>query len=423
MNATQSSDEEIRGWFWRLLSNILRKHAENTTLELFQRKYPGLPREAITQRRIKAAANLAALVGFASGAAISIAEAGAVVSAVSTVASGLVAIPVTLPVLAVSVPVTAIAFAAEINFLIRIQLHLAYDLFLLYGLPLDAEDPERASDVMGVAFGIKSVEVVGQAMQKLVPHMGPILLRKAMREGLVRRRIQEWIARRLTWQFARKYLAEGALIRLLVPGIAVVTATGWDYLSTKVIGNAVQARVRRRGLAAIEADKLALEYVKSPKLVLHAVLALALTNENLSETELSFYSRLVERLRNLYGNASIDTLGEVSSLDWDVVMAGLADVVDEQEKQVICDALAAAAIVEGQLQRRKRKRLQGIAGLYGISFDEKKLKVKLAPFKEPRPTRTCLIIVLALFALTMVSCLICLLGVWLPSLQQASTGG
>lgn len=423
MNSHQSSDDEIKNWFWRFLSNILRKHAENTNLEFFQSKYPGLPREAIAQRRIKAAAQSAALFGFASGAAISIAEAGTVVSALSTVASGFLASPITLPVLAVAIPVGVAAYAMELNFLLRIQLHLAYDLFVLYGLPLDMEDPEKAQDVVSVAFGIKSVEVAGQAIQKIVPKMGPILLRKSMRKGLARRKLQEWFARRFTWQFARKYLAEGALIRMLVPGIAIVTATAWDYLLIKAIGNAVRARIRRRGLAAIEADKLALEYVRSPKLVLHAVLALALTNEDLCETELRFYSRLVERLRNLYGDAGIDALGEVSSLDWDVVMADLADVVDEQEKRVIYDALAAVAIVEGQLQRKKRKRLQAVADLYGISFDEKKLNVKLAPFKEPWSTRTCLFAVLALSVLSISLCLVCWLGTLLATLQQANIGG
>jgi hypothetical protein len=166
-----------------------------------------------------------------------------------------------------------------------------------------------------------------------------------------------------------------------------------------------------------------LEHIRSPELLLHAVLALMLTGGDFSEGALSYYSRLVERLRTLYGDAAVDDLGEVSSFDWDVVMARLSGVTEEQEKRAIYEALIAAAIVGGQIQRRKRRRLQDVTSLYGISFEGKKLKAKLIPFKEPRPTRTCLFAVLALFVLTVSLCLICWFGTLLPTLQQAAMGG
>ena len=411
-------DGETKDWFWTLLERILQSYARTVNLEFLQRKYPGLPREAIAARRINAAARHAGLIGFVSGAAISIASAASVVSVLSTAASGLLASSVTVPVLAVAVPVAVVAFAFEINGIFRIQLHLAYDLFVVYGLPTDLDDPEQANEIIKVAFGIKGAEVTGQAIQKLVPQIGPILLRKAMRVGLVRRKAQEWTARMLTRQIARKYLAEGILIRALVPGIAIVTATGWDYLATKAIGNTLQASIRPRGLAAVQADELALEHVGSPALLLRSVLALVLTSGDLCEAEVSFYARLVERLRNTYGDEAIDSLGEVSAFDWDWVMADLANVGDKQEQGTIFEALVAGAVVGGALPRGQRKRLRDVARLYGIPFDVKRLKVRLRPFKEPRPGRSCLVIVLVLWFLMMSSCLVCSLAILLPRLQN-----
>jgi hypothetical protein len=72
-------------------------------------------------------------------------------------------------------------------------------------------------ELMQVAFNIKGVEVTGQALQKVLAQVAPHLLRQAMRTGLIRRKIQEMVAKNLSWGFARKYLGEGFLIRASVP--------------------------------------------------------------------------------------------------------------------------------------------------------------------------------------------------------------
>jgi len=416
MNVSESSKEKA-SWFWRLLSNVLQSYSRNINLEFFQRKYPGLPAEVVAKRRIKTAAINAGLIGFFSGAVISVASAAVVAETMSTLASGFTTSPITLPALLITAPVGILTFAGEVTALVRLQLHLAYDLFVLYGLPVNTDDPEQMQEVVAVAFGIKSTEVAGQAIQKIIPQLSPTLLRKTMRSGLVRKKFEEWVARRTTREFARKYLGEGALIRFLVPGIAIILAAGWDYLSTQAIGQVLQARIRRRGLAAKRVDKLSLEGVENPKLILQAVLCLALTNDELSETEIIFYSKFVEKLRKIYGPESVATFGEISSFDWDDLVTDLADVANTQEKLVFYNALTEVAIVEGEIQAKKIKRLKGVANLYGLTFDLKKLKMQAAAFKEPQRSRTCLIVILMLFALMIISCLVFSFSVWPASLQ------
>ena len=423
MSASEPLKEKIGNWFWQFLSNVLQSYSRNINLEFFQRKYHGLPAEVIAKRRIKAASNWAGLVGFISGAVISVASAAAFVETISTLTSGFMASPITLPALLITAPVGVLTFAGEVAILVRLQLHLAYDLFVLYGLPVNTEDPEQMQEVVSVAFGIKSTEVAGQAIQKFIPQFAPALLRKAMRTGGIRRRFQEWIAQRLTGEFARKYLAEGALVRGIVPGIAIFSAAGWNYLSTKSIGQVLQARIRRRGLAAKRVEKLPLEGLSNPKLILQAVLGLALTNNDLSETEIIFYSKFVEKLRKIYGDEAVNALGEVSSLDWDETVADLADVTDTHEKTMIYEALTEVAIVEGQFQRKKIKRLISIANLYGLSFNLKKLKLQIVPFKEKQPARTYRIVILMLFLLMIISCVTCSLSTWLMVIQQGSGAG
>ncbi len=423
MNTNEPSKEKIGNWFWQFLNNILQSYSRNINLEFFQRKYPGLPAELIAKRRIKAASNWAGLIGFISGALISVASAAVVVETMSTVASGFTASPITLPALLITAPVGILAFAGEVTVLIRLQLHLAYDLFVLNGLPVNTEDPEQMDEIVKVAFGIKSTEVAGQAIQKIIPQLAPALLRKNMRNGLVRKKFQEWIGHRLTREFAQKYLAEGALIRFSASVFAIIPAAGWDYYSTQAIGQVLQARIRRRGLAAKRVDKLSLEGVENPKLILQAVLCLALTNDELSETENIFYSKFVEKLRKIYGPESVATFEEISSLDWDELVADLADVTNTQEKSAIYNALTEVAIVEGQLQRKKIERLKSVANLYGLPFDLNKLKIHTAVFKEPQRSRTCLIVILMLFVLMIISCLGCSFFVWSTLLQKGTGVG
>jgi hypothetical protein len=409
---TETAEQEL-SWFWRLIRWVLIIHAKKANLEFFERKYAGLPADVIAARRIKSAARFAGLAGFFCGAIISLSTIGAVTSALSTVASGFTASLVTVPVIVISLPAALLAFGAEMAIIIRIQLHLAYDLFVLYRLPVDLEDPEEMFRIAGVAFGIKGAEVGGQALQRLLPQLAPQLLRKAMRTGLVRRKIQEWFARRLSWQFARRYLGEGVLIRWLVPGIAVITATGWDYYSTKAIGGTLHSKIRRRGLAAKEVDKLDLKKVANVQLFIKSILALALTDHDLSETEFTFYSTLIEQLRQIHGDEAVDAVRDITFFDWQVILAELAQIGDPEERKVFYEALVAAAVVEGQFRRAKRKRLASVAKMWDLPFDAKTIKARVEFFREPNPTRTCLISVLAIFALMLLSCALCSWGIYL----------
>jgi len=383
-------DQESKnlGWFWKLVESVLRSHAKNANLEFFQRKYRHSPVEIIAGTRIKTAAWYAGLVGS----------------------------PVTVPTLAVSVPTGLVALAIEVGLLIRIQLHLAYDLFLLNGLPVDIEDPEQMQDIMQFAFGIKAVEVTGQALQKVIPQVAPQMLRHAMQTGLVRRKFQESVSKRLPRSFAIKYLGEGALIKALVPGIAIFTATWWDYTSTKGIGKTIQAKIRQRGFAVQELEKLKLDKFDNPKLVLQAVVFIGFSGRDSSDTDLTFYFNLVGRFRNFYGVEVIDSPHDAASLEWDNVTFELANVTVAQKREDIYKLLVAMVVVGGKLNRQKSRRLESLADSYGLTFDREGIELRCKPFEEPKPSRTCFFMILTLFVLMLLMCVLVLsIFFWLPS--------
>ena len=87
-------------------------------ISLSARKYPGLPTDAIAGKLCDLAETYAAVAGGLSGAATS----AAVLSA------------------GVALPAAITGMMAEVLYTVRLQLRLAYDLHLVYGMPLDAND-------------------------------------------------------------------------------------------------------------------------------------------------------------------------------------------------------------------------------------------------------------------------------------------
>ena len=58
-----SEDLKSGDWFTKLLAHALHQHRDRVDSEYFERRYPGMPRDAIVEARIKLAARYAALAG------------------------------------------------------------------------------------------------------------------------------------------------------------------------------------------------------------------------------------------------------------------------------------------------------------------------------------------------------------------------
>lgn len=113
-------------WFPKLLTFSLDKYVKEVDADYFRRKYPDLPADAVVQERIQMAARYASVEGGLSAAAYS----GAVAA---TIGSGGGASPLTLPAGGAS-------FAVDLVYTSQLQLRLAYDIAVLYRVPLNTED-------------------------------------------------------------------------------------------------------------------------------------------------------------------------------------------------------------------------------------------------------------------------------------------
>ena len=110
-------------WFAKFIQSCLssydRRVMQQGGAAYLRAKYPGLPTDAIAGKLCELAETYAAVAGGVSGAAAS----AAVLTA------------------GMAIPAAISGVMAEVLYTVRLQLRLAYDLHLVYGVPLDANDP------------------------------------------------------------------------------------------------------------------------------------------------------------------------------------------------------------------------------------------------------------------------------------------
>lgn len=160
------SGDDIRSgsWFTKLLRHALDSYTEKVDWQYFQERYEGVPADGIVDQRIKMASRYAAIGGGLSATAYTAAIA-------ATIGSLGGASPATVPAAVTTVMV-------DIAYITRLQVRLAYDVAVLYRIPLDVSDPEDLWKLIRVAFTIKSGEVVREGVVKVVPALVRPLIKR-----------------------------------------------------------------------------------------------------------------------------------------------------------------------------------------------------------------------------------------------------
>ena len=218
------SPDEIRSgaWFTKLCAQALGSYTDKVDWRYFQERYEGVPADAIVDQRIKMAARYAAIEGGLS--------AGAYTAAIAaTIGSAGGASPVVVPAAVATVMV-------DVAFITRLQLRLAYDVAVLYRVPIDLSDPDDMWKLIRVAFTIKGGEAVREGVVKVVPpivrpvikrfYSGPVL---AAAKGL---------------PVVGKFLLQRTAIKIGIPLVGIPLAVLLNRYTTLVTGRHARAVFR-----------------------------------------------------------------------------------------------------------------------------------------------------------------------------------
>jgi tellurite resistance protein len=316
------------GWFVRLLRHALSTYTEKVDWRYFQEKYEGVPADAIVDQRIKMAARYAAIEGGLSASAYT----GAVAA---TIGSAGGASPLTVPAAFATVMV-------DVVYLSQLQLRLAYDIAVLYRVPLDLSDPEDMWKLIRVAFTIKGGEAVSGTALKAVPVVVRPLVKKFFSGPVLH------AARGLP--VVGKYLLQRNVIKIGIPLVGVPLAALLNRYTTVVAGRHSQA-IFRNEARVIEVAETLTERTEHPELMLWVAWLVVQADGKISDDEALLMRHLVRLVREQHDVVD-DRLARLVDIDpeevWKRIDAEPGDLSD------IASAAGRVAAVDGDANARER---------------------------------------------------------------------
>lgn len=323
--------DEIKsgGWFTRLLSLSLNSYTEKVDSQYFQEKYKGVPADAIVEQRIKMAARYAAIGGGLSASAYTAAVA-------ATIGSLGGASPATVPAAVATVMV-------DVVYITRLQLRLAYDIAVLYRVPIDTSDPEDLWKLIRVAFTIKGGEVAREGVVKVVPVLMRPLIKRFYSRGV--------LAAGRALPVVGKVLLQRNVIKIGIPVVGVPLAALVNRYTTQIAGRHARA-IFRNEVRVIELAGNLSESSRHPGLLLWVAWLVINADGRVADDETLLFRHLVRLVAEEHQVVD-EQLAHLVDLDSEKVLWRVES--EEGDLSDLLDAAARVAGVDGEVNSRERK--------------------------------------------------------------------
>lgn len=325
------SPDDIKsgGWFAKLIAVGLGSYSEKITWQYFQEKYEGVPADGIVDQRIKMAARYAALEGGLSAGAYS----AAIVATLGTLGGSSPA----------TVPAAIVTLMVDVAFITQLQLRLAYDVAVLYRIPLDLSDPDDMWKLIRVAFTIKSGEAAREGVAKAVPALARPAIKRFYSGGVLK------AAKGLP--FVGKYLLQRNIIKIGIPLVGVPLAVILNRYTTLLAGRHAQA-VFRNEARVIELAKALSARSRHPQLMLWVAWLVIKADRKITDDEALLFRHLVRQVQDQHQVVD-EQLANVVEIEpsevWRRMDAETGDLSD------ILDAANRVAAVDGSLNRYEKE--------------------------------------------------------------------
>jgi uncharacterized protein (DUF697 family)/tellurite resistance protein len=333
-------------WFYSLLEQVVRSYERGTAAASLQRKYPGLPADDVADILISLTARYAAI-------------AGAIVGGGATMAEVLM-----LPSGGQAIALFVGAAGGEMVYLTAIQMRLVLDLATLFGLQLDPDDPEDVLMVFGWAVGVQPVGLLGRALDA-VPKT------QINRETL--RLIQD-IARRLGFKILQR-----TILKYAVPIASAAVGSGYNFVTTKSIGEIARNHFKRMQGATAEARSL-VAHASGYDLTLPAtILCMAQADGKFSDKEKELYKVVVSRL----------PLGDQEQADFrrmvddeESLLEAIEAIKEAEARSALVDLMALVAVYDGEFCLQERDLLLRVAERLDVPIDIAAIERKCEDYRE-----------------------------------------
>ncbi|MCL1841978.1 MAG: TerB family tellurite resistance protein [Propionibacteriaceae bacterium] len=322
-------------WFTDLLSQAVTVYTQKVDWKYFQDKYPGMPADAVVDQRIKMAMRYAAIEGGLSAGAYT----GTVAATIGSLGG---ASPATVPA-AVATIMTDVAYTTQL------QLKLAWDIAVLYRVPLDMTDPDDLWKLIRVAFTIKAGEAGREAVAKAVPIVVRPLVKKLFSGGVLT------AAKALP--VVGKYLLQRTIIKVAIPGVGIPLAVLMNRLTTQLAGSHARSVFRDEARLVELADTL-VGRTRHPHLLPWAAWLVVSADGKATDDETTLMRHLLRLLDKRYA-VHEEALAKVIELDPDDVWRRVDAETDD-----LSDLLKAARMIaeaDGSATKREEAVIEQLA--------------------------------------------------------------
>jgi hypothetical protein len=343
--ATHLGIKSIRdgSWFQMVMRHHLRAHTTGAKSDVKEHGL-GVDVDDRAEREVRRVAVKSAAAGAIASAAATSGE------ILSLITEGLAA--------PVGLPAAAMAMALEAAYTSLLQIDLACDVALLYGVPFNPEDHGELSALFGLALDLdvysKKQKEEEDAGGK--PH-GLFARLMHLEEGEISTRI------------GRKLLEESAL-RNVLPVVGVPISARWNYIATLRFGNKVKKYVRGRRALIDSIERLKLVGLDA-KLLVQGAWLLSITDGEAGHEEMLALSALMDllpesertALKNANGTFSDDEAGFLAAL------GPFGEKAAAEAHTALLDALYLIAAADHELTVPERRFLERVGAALGQKAD------------------------------------------------------
>ncbi|WP_410789261.1 hypothetical protein [Kribbella sp. C-35] len=324
-----ADDVKSGGWFSKLVAHALNSYTKKVDWQYFKEKYDGVPADGIVEQRIRMASRYAALEGGLSAGAYS----AAVVATIGSLGG---ASPLTMPA-------AAVTFMVDLAYITQLQLRLAYDISVLYRIPLDLDDPDDLWKLVRVAFTIKTGELAREGVTKSVPFVvRPLVKRFYSRDVLTAARALPVVG---------KYLLQRNAIKVGIPLVGIPLAVVLNRYTTLVAGRHARAVFRNEARVIELAERMS-SSSRYPQLMLWVAWLVITADNKIRDDETLLMKHLVRVVRDQHQVVD-GQLANVVDIDPSDVWKRLeAESGDLTELIEVADRVAT---VDGDLTAREKE--------------------------------------------------------------------
>ncbi|WCN04291.1 hypothetical protein [Streptomyces sp. M92] len=269
-----ADDIKSGNWFTKLATHAMNAYTEKVDWQYFQDRYAGVPADAIIDQRIKMAARYAALEGGLSAGAYT-----------ATVAATIGSLGGASPA---TVPAAVATMMIDVAFVTQLQLRLAYDISVLYRVPLDVHDPEDLWKLIRVAFTIKSGEAANKTVIKAVPVMVRPLVKRFYSKSV--------LAAGKALPVVGKHLLQRNVIKIGIPLVGVPLTVVLNRYTTLLAGRHARAVFRNEARVIELAERLSKES-QHPQLMLWVAWLVIMADSKIADDEALLMRHLVRVVR------------------------------------------------------------------------------------------------------------------------------